>query len=139
MKRSDRERLVDIARAIARLEHFIGDLATASISGEAVRDAVLYNLLVIGEAAKSLGADVHEAAPEVPWRSIAGMRDVLAHHYFRVDAAIVEATLRKDLPQLKQAVARLLPPADPDVAAGRVTTVEGLDGLTGALDDSEEG
>lgn len=78
------------------------------IEDDATRDAVLFNLLVIGEAVKGLGEDTREAAPEVPWRSVAGVRDVLVHHYFAVDSAIVETTVRKDLAALKQAVTRHL-------------------------------
>jgi uncharacterized protein with HEPN domain len=43
----------------------------------------------------------------IPWSDIAGMRDLLTHEYFRVDAAIVARTVRRDLPALQRAVARL--------------------------------
>ena len=71
-------------------------------------DAVVYNLLVIGEAVKALDAGVRDAHPEVPWADIAGMRDLLAHEYFRVAAGIVEQTVRRDLAPLERAVERIL-------------------------------
>jgi uncharacterized protein with HEPN domain len=62
---------------------------------------------VIGEAVKNLGEDVRAGDAKIPWSDIAGMRDLLAHEYFRVDPAIVERTVRKDLPALDRAVTRL--------------------------------
>lgn len=62
---------------------------------------------MIGEAVKNLGEDVQRKAPSIPWADIAGMRDLLAHEYFRVEPAIVERTVRRDLQALDRAVARL--------------------------------
>jgi len=54
-----------------------------------IQDAVLRNLEVIGEAVKGLDASTRSRAPDVPWRRIAGMRDVLIHHYFGVDLEVI--------------------------------------------------
>ena len=52
-------------------------------------DAVLHNLQVIGEAAKRLPPEVMAGAPEVPWRDVTGLRDVLVHAYFKVDLVVI--------------------------------------------------
>lgn len=59
-------------------------------------DAILYDLLVIGEAVKTLGDAIKRAHPEIPWREISGMRDILAHEYFRVSSSVARSTI--DLP-----------------------------------------
>jgi uncharacterized protein with HEPN domain len=74
----------------------------------AVHDAVLYNLLVIGEAVKHLPAGLTDAWPEVAWQSSARMRDRLVHGYFHVSTAIVWETIEKDLPGLRAAVSSML-------------------------------
>jgi uncharacterized protein with HEPN domain len=61
----------------------------AFLASKMVQDAVLRNLDVIGEAVKALADETRNLAPEVPWRRIAGMRDVLIHHYFGVDLQVV--------------------------------------------------
>jgi len=66
-----------------------------------VQDAVIRRLEIIGEAVKNLSSEVKQKRPDVPWRQIAGMRDVLIHEYFGVD-------LEKDLPLLKQELLCLL-------------------------------
>lgn len=99
--------MADIAEAIERIRAYVGQLESASIDSPLLADAVVYNLLVIGEAVKTLGEDVRGKDSTIPWSDIAGMRDLLAHEYFRVDPRIVERTVRKDLPQLDRAVARL--------------------------------
>jgi uncharacterized protein with HEPN domain len=101
------ERLADISDAVERIREYVGDLQSASIDSQLVADAVVYNLLVIGEAVKSLDDSIRNAESSIRWSDIAGMRDLLAHEYFRVDAAIVERTVRRDLPALDRAVARL--------------------------------
>jgi uncharacterized protein with HEPN domain len=101
------ERLADISDAVERIREYVGDLQSASIDSQLVADAVVYNLLVIGEAVKSLDDSIRDADSSIPWSDIAGMRDLLTHEYFRVDAAIVERTVRRDLPALDRAVARL--------------------------------
>jgi uncharacterized protein with HEPN domain len=63
-------------------------------------------LEIIGEAAKHLPSDYNEEHDEVPWRQIAGMRDVLIYEYFGVDLELVWTTVKKDLPVLKRKLNR---------------------------------
>ena len=57
-------------------------------------------LEIIGEAAKTIGPEVREAYPQIPWRQIAGVRDRLIHGYFNVDLDVVWSILKQDLPPL---------------------------------------
>ena len=66
------------------------------------------NLAVIGEAVKKLPASIRAQHPDVPWKEIAGMRDVLIHDYVSVDIALVWDTTQRDLPVLQAAVIELL-------------------------------
>ena len=74
--------------------------------GRVAFDSILYNLLVIGEAVKSLSKEFQQAIESVPWRDIAGMRDILAHEYFRVSSAIVRKTIDSPLKLLEEAINR---------------------------------
>ncbi len=79
----------------------------AFVSDRKTRHAVAYALLAIGEAVKQVPADVRAAAPEIDWRRIAGMRDVLAHGYFAVDAETVWSVVRDRIPVLRGHIRRL--------------------------------
>ena len=72
------------------------------------QDSVVRRLEIIGEAVKGIPSDVRVAYPEVPWRDIAGARDVLVHEYFRVDLAMAWNMVQKDLPALEIQVRRVL-------------------------------
>lgn len=70
--------------------------------------AVVYSLLVIGEAAKHVPEDVRARHPEVPWRRIAGMRDVIAHGYFALDDRVVWDVVQHEVPALRIQVEAIL-------------------------------
>jgi len=109
MSRDSRERLQDILEALDAIARYVGgSLAEPSVDDQVVLDAVVFRLLVIGEAAKNVDDELQAAAPGVPWRTYAGLRDVIAHQYFRLQKKIIEDTVRKDLPILKSAVEALL-------------------------------
>ena len=72
------------------------------------RDAILYNLVIVGEAVKGLGATVREARPEVPWRQIAGLRDLLTHEYYRIAMSEIEKIVDRDLATLEAAALAML-------------------------------
>jgi uncharacterized protein with HEPN domain len=65
-----------------------------------IRDAVIRNLEVVGEAAKQLDSPFREKYPDVPWRRITGMRDVLIHNYFGVDVEMVWNVVEAEVPRL---------------------------------------
>jgi uncharacterized protein with HEPN domain len=102
--RRDAERLDDIADAIRAIRSHLG---RGDLNDGLVYDAVRIRLIEIGEAAKSLPAEVVATEPGVPWRDIAAMRDRLAHRYFDTLQSIVQSTVENDLPALELAVLRL--------------------------------
>jgi uncharacterized protein with HEPN domain len=71
-------------------------------------DALLYRLVVIGEAVKALPEQLLDRQPQVPWREIARLRDLLAHHYYRVDAQVIRRTVESPMDDLRNAVTQLM-------------------------------
>ncbi|MBU0999117.1 DUF86 domain-containing protein [Patescibacteria group bacterium] len=72
------------------------------------QDAVVRRLEIIGEAVKNLPATFRNKYPDIPWKKIAGMRDVLIHEYFGVDLRLVWRIAKKDLPELKNNILKIL-------------------------------
>ena len=66
-----------------------------------LQDLVMRRLEIIGEAVKRLPLDLKKAHPGVPWKKIAGMRDVLIHEYFGVDLKLTWEVVERELPALK--------------------------------------
>jgi len=77
------------------------------------QDAVARRLEVIGEATKKLPLELRDQYPLVPWRDIAGARDILVHEYFRIDLELAWQMVRHDVPRLAEQV-RLILGALPD-------------------------
>lgn len=67
--------------AVSSFEEFVQD--------ETIYDAVLRNLEIIGEAAGKVSTETQSLLPDIKWRSISGLRHVLAHGYFSIDDAII--------------------------------------------------
>lgn len=112
MTRDEADRLEDIAEAIRRIRTIAGHERTSTAQPTA-RDAMLYNLVIIGEAAKHLGDTTKARAPDIPWRRIAGLRDLLTHEYFRIEMDAIRKIVDRDLTPLERAVEALRqgPPA----------------------------
>lgn len=71
-------------------------------------DAVLYNLVVIGEAIRALPDDVKSIRPDIPWSSITGLRNILTHEYFAVNIELIHTSLDRPLAQLFDACGEML-------------------------------
>src|SRR5437868_5050940 len=78
----DRVYLLHICDAIARIFEFTKDGKEYFMSDRRTQDAVIRNIEIIGEAVKNLSRDLRGAYPEVPWRTIGGIRDKVIHDYF---------------------------------------------------------
>jgi len=104
----DRVYLQHVVDAIERIESYIAVGREVFLANPHWQDAVIRQLEVIGEATKRLSEGIRSSYLEVPWRRVAGLRDVLIHDYMGVDIeAVWEITLR-DLPVLKVKIERIL-------------------------------
>ena len=101
---NDDERLTDIIDAIDAIR---SHLARGDLSDGLIFDAVRVRLIEIGEAVKALNPELVASQADVKWSDAAGMRDLLAHHYFDTSRATVEVTIMEDLPSLEAGVRQL--------------------------------
>ena len=101
MTRSEAERFADILEAIDRCQNYEPYLRSDEF-GSMAYDAVLRNLGVIGEAVRALPRETRDAMPDVPWASIAGLRNIVVHEYFRVNPDLILDILDHQLDPLAQ-------------------------------------
>ena len=83
-----------------KFEDFINDTV--------LEHAFIRSLEIIGEAVKNLPSNLKEKYPHIPWKNIAGMRDILIHEYFGVDYDIVWKTIKEEIPKLRDEIYKIL-------------------------------
>ena len=112
MKKDPRVYLAQILERIDRINEYTTDGKEAFFADERTQDAVIRNSEVIGEAAKRIPDEYRKDHPSIPWRELAGFRDVLIHQYEGVSIAEIWQIIERNLEPLRKAITVILPPLE---------------------------
>ncbi|MBP1466235.1 DUF86 domain-containing protein [Candidatus Chloroploca sp. M-50] len=94
--------LTHMLECITQIEEYTRNGKEAFMASRMTQDAVVRNFEIIGEATKRVSPSLKDAHPHVPWRRIAGLRDVLIHDYIRVELEQVWALVIGPMRDLKR-------------------------------------
>lgn len=102
---SERDNLLylrDMLESIEAIQSFVNGMSFENFTGDRKTfSATIRELEIIGEAAGRIATDIQQQFPDIPWRVMKDFRNVLAHHYFGINANIVWDVVIRKLPDIK--------------------------------------
>jgi uncharacterized protein with HEPN domain len=109
MSRSDLDRLRD-ARDFARYaQHNAGGLSSDVLAGaKQPQHAALYDLVIIGETLNKISAEVKSAAPDLPWKPISNLRNIIVHAYWQIDLEMIADVIENRIDPLVREIETLI-------------------------------
>jgi uncharacterized protein with HEPN domain len=105
---ADRVLLVYMGECIERIREYTADGRLRFEASHLIQDAVIRNLQTLTESSQRLSDSIKATEPQVPWRELAGFRNVIVHGYLGIDLAAVWLVVAQDLPPLSAALARMI-------------------------------
>lgn len=109
MNRDVKLYLSDILECIDFIDNYTAGVNWDDFKGNPEKqDAVLRRLEIMGEAVKGISADIRNQHPNIPWREIAGLRDVLIHNYFGITLEMVWNVVENDLDAIAGSIKTIL-------------------------------
>ncbi|MBW4577993.1 MAG: DUF86 domain-containing protein [Tildeniella nuda ZEHNDER 1965/U140] len=108
----DGKYLSEIVNRMQRMQRYTQSGRTEFFQSTLIQDGVIRNFEVIGEAVKRLSSELKQTYLDIPWRLIAGFRDVLIHNFLGISLSSVWNAVEQDLPALKRAIELILQELD---------------------------
>jgi uncharacterized protein with HEPN domain len=112
VKKDPRVYLAHILECAQKIQRYTKGGQKSFLEETMTQDAVIRNFEIMGEAAKRVPEAYRRRHPEIPWRLMAGFRDVLIHAYEGIDLNRLWRIVSHDLPVVKEAIEKLLPPLE---------------------------
>jgi len=110
---ADRVLLAHMRECLQRIQEYTAGDRARFESSRLVQDATVRNLQTLAESSQRLLSDIQVTEPGIPWRELAGFRNVIVHGYLGMDIAAVWLVIEQDLPALAAAVDRMIARAGP--------------------------
>lgn len=109
---SDRSPVLYLSEMLAsmeKIERYMDGVSYARfVQQDQLLDAVERNIEKIGEAAAAVPDEIRNRHPEVPWKTIVGLRNKVIHHYFAVDHEVIYLIATKNIPETKGKISGIL-------------------------------
>lgn len=108
-KRNELVFLEDIIECVQKIKEYIEGINESTFEANIEKqDAVIRRIEIIGEAVKSISQETRRKYPHLPWREMAGMRDVVIHEYFGVSIGLIWRVATRELPKLEEQISEII-------------------------------
>ena len=101
--------LEDMLQSMARIEEYLDDIDFIAFkTNYMLVDATIRNFEIIGEAAQNIPPKIQEKYPEIPWKKMYGLRNLISHEYFGIDYEMIWEIAKRNLPQNQKDLKKIL-------------------------------